>query len=71
MSEFFEEYIDINEIKQYFIFYPKKSNTSLIFLHGGPGESESYFLYKMHSKTQNYNLVYYDQRGTRKNTNKE
>lgn len=66
MSEFFEEYIDINEIKQYFIFYPKKSNTSLIFLHGGPGESESYFLYKMYSKTQNYNLVYYDQRGTGK-----
>ena len=66
MDDFFEEYADINDIKQYFIHYPKKSNISLIFLHGGPGESESYFLYKMHSKTQNYNLVYYDQRGTGK-----
>ena len=66
MDIFFEEYININGIEQYFIHYPKKSNTTLLFLHGGPGESESYFLYKMHSKTQNYNLVYYDQRGAGK-----
>ena len=63
---FFEEYVNINNIEQYFIHYPRKSNVSLIFLHGGPGESEAYFLYKMHSKTQNYNLVYYDQRGAGK-----
>ncbi|WP_157152792.1 alpha/beta fold hydrolase [Brachyspira murdochii] len=66
MDIFFEEYVKINDIEEYFIHYPKKSNTSLIFLHGGPGESEAYFLYKMHSKTQNYNLVYYDQRGAGK-----
>uniref|UniRef100_UPI003F4BFB64 alpha/beta fold hydrolase n=1 Tax=Brachyspira catarrhinii TaxID=2528966 RepID=UPI003F4BFB64 len=66
MDIFFEEYVNINGIEQYFIHYPKKSNTTLLFLHGGPGESEAYFLYKMHSKTQNYNLVYYDQRGTGK-----
>ncbi|KLI35793.1 alpha/beta hydrolase [Brachyspira hyodysenteriae] len=66
MDIFFEEYININGIEQYFVHYPKKSNTTLLFLHGGPGESEAYFLYKMHSKTQNYNLVYYDQRGTGK-----
>ena len=66
MDIFFEEYVKINGIEEYFIHYPKRSNTSLIFLHGGPGESEAYFLYKMHSKNQNYNLVYYDQRGTGK-----
>lgn len=66
MYIFFEEYVKINGIEEYFIHYPKKSNTSLIFLHGGPCESEAYFLYKMHSKNQNYNLVYYDQRGTGK-----
>ena len=66
MDIFFEEYIKINNIEQYFVHYPRKSNTSLIFLHGGPGESESYFLYKMHSITQNYNLIYYDQRGAGK-----
>ena len=66
MDIFFEEYVKINNIEQYFVHYPRKSNTSLIFLHGGPGESESYFLYKMHSITQNYNLIYYDQRGAGK-----
>ena len=70
MDIFFEEYVNINGIEQYFIHYPKKSNTTLLFLHGGPGESEAYFLYKMHSKTQNYNLVYYDQRGTGKTQSK-
>ncbi|ELV04885.1 alpha/beta hydrolase [Brachyspira hampsonii] len=66
MDIFFEEYVNINGIEQYFIHYPKKSDTTLLFLHGGTGESEAYFLYEMHSKTQNYNLVYYDQRGTGK-----
>ncbi|WP_295155884.1 alpha/beta hydrolase [uncultured Brachyspira sp.] len=70
MDIFFEEYVKINNIEQYFIHYPKKSNVSLIFLHGGPGDSERYFLYKMHSKSQNYNLIYYDQRGTGKTQSK-
>ena len=59
-------YITINGIEQYFVHYNRNSNTTVIFLHGGPGQSEAHFLYINEKMDNNYNLVYYDQRGTGK-----
>lgn len=66
MKDFFEEFVNINGVKQYFIHYFRKSDTTVIFLHGGPAQSEAHFLYKTENENNNYNLVYYDQRGTGK-----
>lgn len=58
----------INGIKQYFIIYPatQKTDTAVIYLHGGPGESNAHFLYLSCPEHRSYHFVYYDQRGTGK-----
>ena len=63
-----EEYITINGTKQYLLHYPfKKEAPVLLFIHGGPGQSETMMAYILEEyKTRNYNIVYYDQRGAGK-----
>lgn len=63
-ENFFEEYVPINEIKQYFVHYRKDSDFVVLFLHGGM--TEAHFGYKNVLKDRMYTFVYYDQRGTGK-----
>ena len=63
-EDYFEEYVAINEIKQYFVHYKKESDVVVLFLHGGM--SEAHFGYKNVLKERMYTFVYYDQRGTGK-----
>jgi len=60
-----EEYVQINEIDQYFLHYPltQKDAPVVIFLHGGPGSSSSSFGYELKKYWDFCHLVYYDQRG--------
>lgn len=70
MSNYIEEYVQINDIKQYFLHYPAQSDIVILFLHGGPGQSEVQLAYKTGLSQQNYNVVYYDQRGAGKTQSK-
>ena len=64
---FYEEYAQINGIKQYFLHYPApSSDTVLLFLHGGPGFTAAYRAYLLTSEEFPCSLVFYDQRGTGK-----
>ncbi len=66
MKKFIEEYVQIRDIVQYFLHYPKKSDTVVIFLHGGPGQSEAQLAYKSMAFQHDITFVYYDQRGAGK-----
>jgi len=66
MKNYFEEFIDINGIRQYFLHYPGSADTVIIFMHGGPGQSEAYFSYLTAPTTAYCTFVFYDQRGTGK-----
>ena len=70
-NDFFEEYVSINNLEHYFLHYPTESDFLVLFLHGGPGQSESYLAYKTVSKNRNYSLVFYDQRGSGKTNLKD
>ena len=63
-----EEYVNINGIEHYLLHYKtKKEAPVLIFLHGGPGQSEAMIAYIVEEyANRNYNIVYYDQRGAGK-----
>lgn len=63
-----EEYVTINGIEHYLLHYKtKKEDPVLIFIHGGPGQSEAMIAYIVEEYTsRNYNIVYYDQRGAGK-----
>jgi len=63
-----EETIAINGIEEYMIHYQGEMVAPVVlFLHGGPGSSESIFAYYIESGwTGNYTSVYYDQRGAGK-----
>ena len=65
---FEEEYVMINGIEHYLLHYKtKKEAPVLIFIHGGPGQSEAMIAYIVEEYTsRNYNVVYYDQRGAGK-----
>lgn len=65
---FEEEYVTINGIEHYLLHYKtKKEAPVLIFIHGGPGQSEAMIAYIVEEYTsRNYNVVYYDQRGAGK-----
>lgn len=64
---FYEEYAQINGIKQYFLHYPaSSSNTVLLFLHGGPGFTAAFRAHLLTAKELPCSLVFYDQRGTGK-----
>ena len=63
-----EEYVSINCIEHYLLHYKtKKEEPVLLFIHGGPGQSEAMLAYIVEEYTnRNYNIVYYDQRGAGK-----
>ena len=67
-KDYEEEYVEINGVKHYLLHYKaKKEAPVLIFLHGGPGQSEAAIAYIAEEYTgRNYNIVYYDQRGAGK-----
>lgn len=64
---YFDEYIDINGIKEYIIYFPKEgSDVVLLHLHGGPGGADSLNCFYFLPNYLNCNMVFYDQRGAGK-----
>lgn len=65
---FEEEYVKINGIEHYLLHYKtKKEAPVLLFIHGGPGQSEAMMAYIVEEYAgRNYNIIYYDQRGAGK-----
>lgn len=63
-----EEYVQINGTAHYLLHYrAKPENPLLLFIHGGPGTTEAMMAYLVEEyEERNYNIVYYDQRGTGK-----
>ena len=63
-----EEYVKINGIEHYLLHYKTEKDAPVfIFIHGGPGQSESMIAYIVEEyASRNYNIVYYDQRGAGK-----
>ncbi|MCL2035676.1 MAG: alpha/beta hydrolase [Oscillospiraceae bacterium] len=64
--DYTEEYIEINDITQYFLHYPSPQKEVAIMLHGGPGQSEAHLAYSLRPYWDFCNVVYYDQRGAGK-----
>lgn len=70
-NNFTEEFVNINGIMQYFLHYPvKNSDIAVIFIHGGPGQSEEAFAYYLSKYWDYCNIVYYCQRGAGKTQKK-
>lgn len=69
---YFDEYVDINGIKQYLLHSGKnKNNQVMLFLHGGPGSVESLFAHATQEKWEEiYTVVHWDQRGSGKTLSK-
>lgn len=67
---FIEEYVEINDIQQYMVHYPTDSEVVVLYLHGGPGQTEIFFAHLMVPQNVSYNCVFYDQRGTGKTQNR-
>lgn len=67
-KKFKEEYINISGVQHYLLHYQgKPEEPVLLFIHGGPGQSESAIAYMVEEYAErNYNIVYYDQRGAGK-----
>lgn len=63
-----EEYRMLSGISHYLLHYKsKQEDPVLLFIHGGPGQSESSLAYKVEEFAgRSYNIVYYDQRGAGK-----
>ncbi len=63
-----EEYAVIAGIEHYLLHYQSRpEDPVLLFLHGGPGQTESFFAFVVEEYAErNYNIVYYDQRGAGK-----
>jgi pimeloyl-ACP methyl ester carboxylesterase len=66
VKDYIEEYVEINGIKQYFLHYPRNSEYVILYLHGGPGQSEAQFAYRAKDDRIKCSVVFYDQRGTGK-----
>ena len=68
VKNFEEEYVIINGIEHYLLHYKiRKEAPVFVFIHGGPGQSESMMAYIVEEYAdRNYNIVYYDQRGAGK-----
>lgn len=65
---YFEEYIPINGISQY-LFHcgTDYKNPVMLFLHGGPGSTESIYSYTFQKKWEDiFTVVHWDQRGAGK-----
>ena len=65
-KKYIEEYVQINEIEQYFLHVQSDSRDVVILLHGGPGLANSYLAYFQQPYLDFCNVVYYDQRGAGK-----
>lgn len=61
-----EEFVTINGIEQYFMHSTASSDKLVLYLHGGPGLSESFWGHSLLLKQPYCNFVSYDQRGTGK-----
>ncbi len=63
-----EEYVTLAGIDHYLLHYKSKpEDEALLFIHGGPGQTESFFAHVVEEYAErNYNIVYYDQRGAGK-----
>lgn len=74
--EYKEEFIEVNGIEHFLLHYPKATKAPvLLFLHGGPGNFESLFAYKLDKAWGDmFTHVHWDQRGAgktlRRNQNK-
>lgn len=60
-----EEYVHAAVIEHYLLHYRSRpEDPVLLFIHGGPGQTESFFAYVVEEyAARDYNIVYYDQRG--------
>lgn len=67
-KQYTEEYAHIGGIEHYLLHYPSKpEDPVLLFIHGGPGQTESFFAFVVEEYAErDYNIVYYDQRGAGK-----
>ena len=66
------EYIEINGIKQYVLITGNENGPLMLFLHGGPGVSQSGFIRKYQSKLEeDFLVVNWDQRGAGKSNIKK
>lgn len=65
---YLEEYVSIRGTEHYLLHYRSKAEDPvLLFLHGGPGQSETMLAYRVEEyQERKYNIVYYDQRGAGK-----
>jgi len=70
-NKFYEEYVLINGLQHYFLHYPTESKYLVLFLHGGPGQSEIYYAYHTVFSNRNYSISFYDQRGAGKTNSKD
>lgn len=67
-KDFEEEYVILSGIEHYLLHYQTEPDEPVfLFIHGGPGQSESMMAYVVEEyEKRNYNIVYYDQRGAGK-----
>lgn len=67
-KQYTEEYALASGIEHYLLHYQSKpEDPVLLFIHGGPGQTESFIAYVVEEYAQrDYNIVYYDQRGAGK-----
>ena len=72
MSKFEEEYVFVNGIEHFLLHYPKAPGTPvLLYLHGGPGNTESLFAYELDKVWgELFTHVHWDQRGAGKTLRK-
>lgn len=68
LKDYEEEYVKINGVEHYLLHYKtEKEAPVLLFIHGGPGQTEAMIAYIVEEyASRNYNIVYYDQRGAGK-----
>lgn len=67
-KQYEEEYVQLNGVSHYLLHYrSKKADPVILFIHGGPGTTEAMMAYLVEEyEERNYNIIYYDQRGTGK-----
>ncbi len=67
-KQYIEEYARIGGIDHYLLHYRSRpEDPVLLFIHGGPGQTESFFAFLVEEYAErDYNIVYYDQRGAGK-----
>jgi|TARA_R110000782_G_scaffold259894_1_gene350788 proline iminopeptidase len=58
--------IEINGVEHFFTIKGNSEGEPIIFLHGGPGLSHNYLLPYFDELAANYQLIFYDQRGSGK-----